>query len=157
VKRFIADETDPARQSIQLIQQQAFDAAFAMAGVDLSDEVKRLASGRRLGFQQSESAGWAHALTALLERCAPWLIGRRAADHVAGHYGTRFAKIAALPGQGQIRRASLVLAVPKTGRPRLEIRWTGTPHRLPEVFWARPPELDLLLLGIPLKELLAPR
>jgi len=157
VRRFIADETDPARQSMRLIRQHAYDEAFAMAGVDLSDEVKRLASGRRLGFQQSEPAGWASALAVVLERCAPWLIGGRAADFVAGHYGTRFAKIAALPGQGQIRRASVVLAVPKTARPRLEIRWTGTPHRLPEVLWARPPELDLMLLGVPLKELLPPR
>ena len=157
VKRFIADETDPARQSIRLIKQRAYDEAFAMGGVDLSDEVKRLASGRRLGFEQSEPTGWAQALAAVLERCAPWLIGGRAADYVARHYGTRFAKISALPGQGQTRRASLVLAVPKPARPRLEIRWTGTPHRLPEVLWARPPELDLMLLGVPLKDLLPPR
>lgn len=128
-----------------------------MGGVDLSDEVKRLASGRRLGFDRSQPAGWATALAAILERCAPWLIGGRAADFVARHYGTRFAKIEALPGQGQTRRASLVLAAPKKARPRLEIRWTGTPHRLPEVLWARPPELDLMLLGVPLEELLPPK
>ncbi len=93
-----------------------------MARVDLSDEVKRLASGRRLGFQQSEPSDWAHALAAVLERCPPWLIGGRAAEFVTRQYGMRFAKIAALPGQGQIRRASLVLVVPKTTRPRLEIR-----------------------------------
>jgi len=128
-----------------------------MARVDLSDEVKRLASGRRLGFQQSEPSDWAHALAAVLERCPPWLIGGRAAEFVTRQYGIRFAKIAALPGQGQIRRASLVLVVLKTTRPRLEIRWTGTPNRLPDVCWARPAELDLMLLGVPLKELLPPR
>jgi hypothetical protein len=156
VKRFLADETDPARQSIRLIKQRAYDEAFAMAGVDLSDEVKRLASGRRLGFQRSEPGGWSQALAAVLERCASWLIGGRAAEFVTRHYGTRFAKIAALPGQGQIRRASLVLAVPKATRPRLEIRWTGTPNRLPDVAWTRPAELDLMLLGVSLKQLLAP-
>jgi hypothetical protein len=156
VKRYLADETDPVRRSISLLKQQGFDAAFAMGGVELSDEAKRLASGRRLGFDRSEPPGWATALAAILERCAPWLIGGRAADYVARHYGTRFAKIEALPGQGQTRRASLVLAVPKKAGPRLEIRWTGTPHRLPEVLWARPPELDLMLLGVPLEELLPP-
>jgi hypothetical protein len=157
VKRFLADETDPVRTSIELLKKCEFDQAFEVAGVELSDEVKRLAAGRRLGFQRSEPTAWGAAVAANLERCAPWVIGDRAADYVARQYRTRFAKLEAFPGQGQFRRASLVLAVPKTGRPRIEIRWTGTPHRLPEVLWVRPPELDLMLMGVPVVDLLPPR
>jgi hypothetical protein len=154
INSFRTDGADPVRVSIRLLQERSFEHAFEMAELEMSDEVKRLASGRRLAYEPSEPAEWSTTVATLLERSAPWLIAKRGAPYVANSYGPRFARIASLPRQSQTRKASLVLAVPKPGRPRIELRWTGTPHRLPEPLWVRPAEIDLMLMGIALEDLL---
>ena len=142
------------------------EEALALYGVGVGDEVWDVQQGRPVAsaaFRYHLSAvpeSWPGVLHEAMRGCAPWRFAATLAAEAKRRAGRQLGakaaakpprlRLFALPNQSWQSKTSLVLAGAGAGglEPRLELEGTSVNSRLPEVFWKRPDEIDLLRFGL---------
>ena len=86
---------------------------------------------------------WAPRLTESLLRLAPWKLAAATAALRKG----KPMRLFGLGGVNQQRKPGIFLAG-DAANPRLELEFSATNERLPEILWTRPLDLDLVHAGL---------
>jgi hypothetical protein len=123
--------------AIALLTRGKVEEELRLSGLSLDEGITRLAKGLVLGLGYEDPSWPATARESLCLVFPSLLLSagltytrrilRRPSDGI---------RLFTLPGQRQLRKASIVL-VP-TDPPRLELQWTGSNRRLYHLLWERP-------------------
>ncbi len=136
----LTKEKQRLNRCLAALDRGHFDRALDLYGISWSDEVAAVLAGQPLNLAHAELAPtWTRVLNDALAALAPWELVPAA--------GQKSQRLMTLPGQRQIRKASLMLVLAE-GAPRLTIEWTGTNTRLPGDQWRRDPVADIARLGL---------
>lgn len=129
-----------------LLQADAglWPAAIEGAGIATDPRVTRLLRGADAAPDLADlTAVWAPRLTESLVRLAPW----RLASATAGLRKGKPMRLFGLGGVNQQRKPGIFLAG-DASKPRLELEFSASNERLPEILWTRPLDLDLVHAGL---------
>src|SRR5262245_5295424 len=135
------DELRPA-----LLQADAglWSAAIDGAGITTDPRVTPLICGDHAAPDLADLTDvWAPRLTESLVRLAPWKL----ASATAGLRKGKPMRLFGLGGVDQQRKPGIFLAG-DTADPRLELEFSASNERLPEILWTRPLDLDLVHAGL---------
>jgi hypothetical protein len=135
---------DELRPALRDADAGAWPAILQAAGVATDARVTPLIRGEDAAPDLADLTDvWAPRLTEALLRLAPWKLASATATLRKG----KPMRLFGLGGVNQQRKPGIFLAG-DAANPRLELEFSASNERVPEILWTRPLDLDLVHAGV---------